>query len=54
MTEKQEAQFGKLIEYAQELARQHNEVGDTRTTRGAELRLQAVPHVRAERHRRRR
>ena len=26
MTEKQEAQFRNLIEYAQELARQHNEV----------------------------
>jgi hypothetical protein len=26
MTEKQESQFRKLIEYVQELARQHNEV----------------------------
>jgi len=54
MTEKQEAQFRKLIEYVQEFARQHNEVGDMRTARGAELGLQAVLHVRAERHRRRR
>ncbi len=37
VTEKQEAQFRKLIEYVQELARQHNEVGDMRTARGAEL-----------------
>jgi hypothetical protein len=41
MTEKQEAQFRKLIEYVQELARQHNEVGGLRTAR-------------AERHGRRR
>jgi len=43
----------KLIEYVQELARQHNEVGYMRTTRGAKLRVQAVRHVRAERHQRR-
>jgi|HubBroStandDraft_6_1064221.scaffolds.fasta_scaffold5199068_2 hypothetical protein len=36
MTEKQEAQFRKLIEYVRELARQHNEVGDMRTARGDE------------------
>jgi hypothetical protein len=54
MTEKQEAQFRKLIEYEEELARQHNGFGDMRTARGAELGLQAVLHVCAERHRRRR
>lgn len=53
MTEKQEAQFRKLIEYVQQLARQHNEVGDMRTAQSAELGLQAVLHVRAERPRRR-
>ena len=41
MAEKQEARFRTLVEYVQELARQHNEVGDMRTAR-------------VERHRRRR
>lgn len=54
MTEKQEAQFRKLIECVQESARQHNEAGDMRTVRDAERGPQAVLHVRAERHRRRR